>query len=104
MKENRGLKSSLFVYNLSNYKCLKGVQVEYIKGIISEYDEIIYRLITAMLWLGIGGMIGYMMGMLDMFRLVGWLSASLLLCVKTNRIACKAVVCIWSVVRLVYIK
>lgn len=44
--------------------------MEYIKGIIQEYDEVIYKLVTAVLWLGIGGMIGYAMGVSKIVSMV----------------------------------
>lgn len=44
--------------------------MEYIKGCIKGYDEVIYKLVTAVLWLGIGGMIGYAMGAYKVFTMV----------------------------------
>lgn len=44
--------------------------MEYIKGFVKEYDEVIYKLVTAVLWLGIGGMIGYAMGVYKVFAVV----------------------------------
>ena len=44
--------------------------MEYIKGIVKEYDELIYKLVTVVIWLGIGGMVGYMMGVYKVFVMV----------------------------------
>ena len=44
--------------------------MEYIKGFVKEYDEVIYKIITAVLWLGIGAMIGYSMGVYKVFTIV----------------------------------
>lgn len=37
---------------------------------MKEYDEVIYKIVTAVLWLGIGGMIGYVMGAYKVFAMV----------------------------------
>lgn len=44
--------------------------MEYIKGFVKEYDEVIYKLVTAVLLLSIGGMVGYMMGVYKIVNMV----------------------------------
>lgn len=44
--------------------------MENIKEFIKEYDKVISKLVTAMLWLGIGGIIGYSIGVYQMFDMV----------------------------------
>ena len=41
-----------------------------IKGFVKEYDELISKLVTVILWFGIGGMVGYMMGAYKVFTMV----------------------------------
>lgn len=44
--------------------------MEYIKGIIQEYDEVICKLVTAVLYMAVGGMIGYGLGVAKVFTMV----------------------------------
>jgi hypothetical protein len=45
--------------------------MEYIKDLINEYDEVIYKLVMAVLYMGVGCMIGYLIGVSRMIGLVG---------------------------------
>lgn len=44
--------------------------MEYIKGFVNKYDEVIYKLVMAVLLLSIGGMVGYMMGVYKIVNMV----------------------------------
>ena len=70
MNNNRGLKSSLFVYTLGISKYWKGYRMEYIKGFVKEYNELIYKLGMAVLYMAVGGMIGYGLGVAKVFTMV----------------------------------
>ncbi|MEG1411622.1 MAG: hypothetical protein RSD36_17435 [Terrisporobacter sp.] len=44
--------------------------MEYIKGFVREYDEVIYKIVMSVLWLFIGAMIGYFMGISKIISMV----------------------------------
>lgn len=44
--------------------------MEYIKGFVKECDEVIYKLVMTVLLLGIGGMVGYMMGVSKIVKMI----------------------------------
>lgn len=71
MKVNdRGLEGSLFVYTIGIIKDQRGFRMEYIKGFVREYDEVIYKIVMSVLWLFIGAMIGYFMGISKIISMV----------------------------------
>lgn len=44
--------------------------MEYIKGFVKEYNELIYKLGMAVLYMAVGGMIGYGLGVAKVFTMV----------------------------------
>ena len=60
MRINRGLEGSLFVYTLEKGMIGRGIELE----------SVINKVITVVLWLMIGGMIGYAIGAYKMFTMI----------------------------------
>ena len=41
-----------------------------VKGFVKEYNEIIYKLVMAILYIVIGGMVGYLIGVMHILKFV----------------------------------
>ena len=44
--------------------------MEYIKGFVKGYDEVIYKILMAVIWFCIGGITGYAIGVYKVFDMV----------------------------------